>query len=545
MKIKNIVLLAFVIMIVISSSITNYYLYLNSKNMLEEHVENKLIAVSEERANHIETYLEQNIERLKLINSRTKLRSLLQEYPSNPSEKTITDINAILVDAKEALDELERVCIFSNEGVVIASTNSAFLGKDVSQKSFYIEGKEKYSINFVMEDGELKLFVSGPIIKDNELLGVGVSVVKLTNLKYIVSSKVGLKTTGEVLLAFKNEKGEIVYLSDLLFEEDKIIGMNEEEDVREPMKKVLEGESKFFLKTLDYRGEVVSASTKYIPLGNLGLVAKIDYDEAIGMQKIQLMNLTISLTLITILFFIIVGFYISKLISHPIENLTKNVDQITKGNLEIHLTSSKLYEIHNLTLSLNRILASMKLAILRTGSTKEELGLEELTSEKNKLKSDLEDTEEELQKYLDVSMGLIVALNNDGTVRMINKSGLKLLGYSDAKEVLGKDWINVFIPKEKRKEVRALSEKMLSDKMKVNVYSENEVLTKQGKKIRISWHGETFTYGEDHKIGHISVGVPLECNKLVKAHNKFIKEKEKLKSQKTKIVKTTPKRRTK
>jgi len=63
-----------------------------------------------------------------------------------------------------------------------------------------------------------------------------------------------------------------------------------------------------------------------------------------------------------------IAFFVSRMISQPLAKLTSDVDEITKGNLDIRLQGSNIDEVGSLTNSLSRILASMKLAILKTGA---------------------------------------------------------------------------------------------------------------------------------------------------------------------------------
>lgn len=78
-----------------------------------------------------------------------------------------------------------------------------------------------------------------------------------------------------------------------------------------------------------------------------------------------------------ILLVIVASLIFSRIITRPIESLTQKVNDVTTGNLNIQLEKGETQEVQSLTESLNRILASMKLAILRTGASKGELGLQE------------------------------------------------------------------------------------------------------------------------------------------------------------------------
>lgn len=98
-------------------------------------------------------------------------------------------------------------------------------------------------------------------------------------------------------------------------------------------------------------------------------------------------NLLLILLITGILSGIFIAYFTFNSISKPIKKLTYNVDEISKGNFEIQLDKSNILEIQVLTDSLNRVLASMKLAILRAGISKKELGLDEAFKEKIKIES--------------------------------------------------------------------------------------------------------------------------------------------------------------
>jgi len=75
--------------------------------------------------------------------------------------------------------------------------------------------------------------------------------------------------------------------------------------------------------------------------------------------------------IIGVIFF--VSLFISYFISYPLEKLTKNIDEISKGNLDVELENSEIFEINNLTNSLNRVMASLKLAIHKVGVKRGEI----------------------------------------------------------------------------------------------------------------------------------------------------------------------------
>ena len=99
-------------------------------------------------------------------------------------------------------------------------------------------------------------------------------------------------------------------------------------------------------------------------------------DDLMAMTAVK----TKALIIMAISFFIIAivcGFILYNSISKPIKKLEDDIENITKGDLSIKLEKSNIHEIQSLTDSLDRILASLKLAVKKTGIIKEELGLVE------------------------------------------------------------------------------------------------------------------------------------------------------------------------
>jgi sigma-B regulation protein RsbU (phosphoserine phosphatase) len=58
------------------------------------------------------------------------------------------------------------------------------------------------------------------------------------------------------------------------------------------------------------------------------------------------------------------------------------------------------------------------------------------------------------QRYLNDAGVVILVLNTDATIRMINQRGSGILGYDDPGDIVGKPWIETFIPANRRETAR-------------------------------------------------------------------------------------------
>jgi len=95
-------------------------------------------------------------------------------------------------------------------------------------------------------------------------------------------------------------------------------------------------------------------------------------------------NTIIFSSVIILIIVIFISFTIAKSVSEQIVLLTKDVGEITKGNFDKAIEVRSSDEVGELTKALMRITASMKLAILRTGIKKEEMGIGIKTETKEK-----------------------------------------------------------------------------------------------------------------------------------------------------------------
>jgi PAS domain S-box-containing protein len=143
-------------------------------------------------------------------------------------------------------------------------------------------------------------------------------------------------------------------------------------------------------------------------------------------KKILILNLFAFLGLI------IVAYLLSYLITRPIYKLTRDINEISRGNLDINLKKSRVEEIQDLIDSLNRVIASVKLAMLRTKIKKEEIGVGHL---------DVRPTELLNTKLFEKSNDCIKIIDLKGKVVYINEGGLKEHNFKKKEEAIGWNWL--------------------------------------------------------------------------------------------------------
>ncbi|PIN85678.1 MAG: hypothetical protein COV47_00990, partial [Candidatus Diapherotrites archaeon CG11_big_fil_rev_8_21_14_0_20_37_9] len=94
--------------------------------------------------------------------------------------------------------------------------------------------------------------------------------------------------------------------------------------------------------------------------------------------------MTLGLLFFTVLSFWVIGIILEYSITAPIKKLTKDLNEIRAGNLSRHIEIKTDDEIEDLADSVKGILVSMKLAIMRTGVSKEDVGIGKIIEAKEK-----------------------------------------------------------------------------------------------------------------------------------------------------------------
>ena len=89
------------------------------------------------------------------------------------------------------------------------------------------------------------------------------------------------------------------------------------------------------------------------------------------------------------------------------------------------------------------------------------------------------------EKIVETAESLIVIWDPAGNIRFINRKAQEVTGYKD-EEVLGKKWMDVFVPPKYQPDFRRLLDS-LAQESSVPRRAEYPILSKDGKEILIAW----------------------------------------------------------
>ena len=126
------------------------------------------------------------------------------------------------------------------------------------------------------------------------------------------------------------------------------------------------------------------------------------------------------------------------------------------------------------------------------------------------------------QTYLDIAGVIIVVVDAEQTVTLINKKGCEILGYP-ASEIIGKNWVDAFIPERMREGVRDIFLGLLSGARKPVEYFENPVISKDGDERLIAWRNKILRDETGRGIAVLSSGEDVTDRRLFE---RILKESE-------------------
>ena len=213
-------------------------------------------------------------------------------------------------------------------------------------------------------------------------------------------------------------------------------------------------------------------------------------------------TLTIMLIGLIAVVVLIVTLILAYFISKPIEKLTKNIDEISKGNLNVKLENTEIFEVNKLIDSLNRVMASLKLAINKVGVKKGEI-FEETVKAK-------ESVEEKYESLLENINGWMWEIDTKGRYTYCSDKISDIIGYSPEK-IVGKSFFN-FISPEDVKNVKQVFDEACKKQEPIKQL-ENWIVSKNSEKKCFVTNAYPFFDNSGNLIGFRGVDIDITENK--------------------------------
>jgi signal transduction histidine kinase len=360
MKIRNKLIIIFLIISLIPLTIFGSLNYFNTEQALSKEALNKLETLATLEEKNIDNLIDQNLEKLNLVSSRLQMKAELDKYNNNIGNKTQSQqfITRIINPIKAEIKSFEDIHILNPVGKVVASTNNASVGTDHSHEEFFIKGRERNDVTIFFKDpqGNLRVYLTGPLILNGtKLVGV-VSII--SNLDVFLSqlqTYEGLGKTGEFNLVKRDDNGDALLINPLRFDPEAALTLRiQKDDVQLPTIQAILKNEKTFTNTIDYRRVPVLAVTRYIEGVDWGLVAKIDKAEAFAPLD-NLRNLTILTGAVVAGLVVVTSLFLGQSLSKPIRTLRDAAQNIARGNFDTKIEVNSSDEIGQLANQFNNM----------------------------------------------------------------------------------------------------------------------------------------------------------------------------------------------
>lgn len=317
--------IAFLLLGLIPLIFVSTQFYLNAKDNFEKKALKDIEGISQRQQNRLALRLRQNEERLEFVKSRSSILNNLR----NPKE-----LHFALMAAKETNEHFKEISVLDSKGQVIESTNQRLIGDDLSDKEFFTNGIYKNSPSQIIKEsnGDIYGYLSGPIKESEKTTAVLVIKTDNDTIFSFIQDYSGLGETGEIILVKENSNGDAIPLTPLRFKADAALSSYWPQDSSFPSNTVLKGNEGVYANSIDYRGKEVFAATQYLASHSLGLITKIDRDEALQPLTDLRNKLFLQVLIVTGIIFIS-SRYVASFFAKPVINLRETADKLSKGDL--------------------------------------------------------------------------------------------------------------------------------------------------------------------------------------------------------------------
>ncbi len=362
MRIKNKLILAFLVISLVPLVITGTLSYLNAEKSLKQEVFDHLESFGAIQQARVESIIAQNLERLILISSRTQLRLTLESFVREPKIEYQEKMNRILQDARSSISDFRDISILTLDGKTVVSTDETAIGTKHSDADLFIRSKGENIVDnyFLDENQNLRVYLSGPLYLNNEIMGMVVVDSDADNIISLVGDYSGLGETGHTVIAKREEDGDALFLTPVRFDKDSALRRSiSKDDINKPISQALLKNEQLFTDVIDCRGVPVLANTKYIEKTDWGLVVKIDKSEAFASIN-RLKYILLSIGIITLIAVPLLAFLSSKSLSAPIQKLTSGTEIVGRGGLAHKIDIKSSDEIGKLANSFNTMIGNLQ-----------------------------------------------------------------------------------------------------------------------------------------------------------------------------------------
>jgi hypothetical protein len=312
----------------ISAGFCLYFFYV-SESFLEEEVGENLQSISLAHSQHVNTYLEEKMDRVFDFAHDAFILSHVKKVNNEGYSEELGSLISEHIVGHEILQRQEfyEVFVLDKNGLLIGTTKLDWEPEsDLSSSLFFIEGREFAHVgNFVYDNQSRRegVTISSPMISEGEFLGVIVFRLSIDHLTSLVKNMrsfneigpLGVGQFGDIYLV--NNEGFLITPSKFLKGDTKGILLQHagSPNVENCFNMEHPGEHighESVISFVDFRGVEVIGTHNIIPLANWCLLVEADRDEAVNNPRNNILGNCVFFITSFIIAFSLLGYFIGK-----------------------------------------------------------------------------------------------------------------------------------------------------------------------------------------------------------------------------------------
>lgn len=311
-----------------------------------------------------------NQERLAGITSRTQLRLSLARYLDNGNEDARRLMQLILDDALGSIPTFKRISITNLEGENQVETGAP-LGGSLKPLIQQLGTQEYRHVEFRQDSaGEWELLMTGPLELNGRVIGIAVLHAEIADVLEQANRDAYLTNSGDVLLAVRDENSRPRQIRQLSTAGNTTPVTDSTTMV--PMIDAVQGLERTYADITDHRGVPVLAATRYAEQMGLGMVVKIDQQEVFGpLQALQWRQFWLTLAAIGPIF--LLGYWISRSVYRPLQQLVQGTHIIGEGDLSHRVNNQAPDEIGDLARAFDSMIDRLQASNQKLVNAKEDM----------------------------------------------------------------------------------------------------------------------------------------------------------------------------
>lgn len=322
--------------------------YATISNGLTRKTADQLVSAATKQEQRINGLLQKRQEEAIELSNKFDLQSTLGSYLSSTGKQGKDQLNAILLDKKVSTPDIQTIFLAGLDGKVIASTLRTSEGTMLTDQDTHMaEGQEtSTTVREDPRDGIDKLYITTKVSVNKKESGLLSVIFRIDDIVAAVQDYTGLGSTGETVVAVKDQNGNAESLFPLRFDTDAAL------------KKDLNSLQLFtqfnngYKDLVDYRGQSVMVAAKSIGFADWVIATKIDRAEALA-QIDQLRNALLVIVVLSSAAIVMIALYFTRFFTKPILHIAEVAKRIGKGDFSARAELRRNDEIGTLGNSIN------------------------------------------------------------------------------------------------------------------------------------------------------------------------------------------------